>query len=95
MDRVGQEHQVAVDVGVDEAGDDVAAGRVEHARGLGAVEPADLGDHRFEHGDVGPERRPARAVDHPAALDDQVEHRRVVLGSFARESREKTRRNHG
>ena len=73
MDRIGQEHEVAVDVGVDEAGDDVAPGDVEHARSLRAVEPADLGDHRVEQRHVGAKRRPARAVDHPAALQDQVE----------------------
>ncbi len=62
-----------MDMGVDEAGDDVAPGDVEDARGLRSFEPAHLGDHRVDQGHVGAKRRPARAVDHPAALQDQVE----------------------
>ena len=83
MDRVGQEHEVAVDVGVDEAGDDVPTGRVEDLRGLDPVEPADVGDHRFQQGHVGPIRRPAGAVDHPATFDDQVECHESTSSSFS------------
>ena len=80
MDRVGQQHEVAVDMGVDEAGDDVATRHVEHARSFRAIEPAHLGDHRVEHADVGAIRRPARPVDHPATFQDQVEcHGRSTL----------------
>ena len=40
---------------------------------LGAVEPADRPDPVAGDRHVGPERGTARAVDHPAALDEQVE----------------------
>ena len=73
MDRVGQEHEVAVDVGVDEAGDDVAPRRRRAHAALARRRAGRLGDHRLEQGHVGPKRRPAGAVDHPAALQDQVE----------------------
>ena len=73
MNRIGQKHEVAVDVSVDEAGDDVAPRDVDHARGLRPFEPADLGDHRIDQGHVGAKGGPARAVDHPATLQDQVE----------------------
>ncbi len=61
MDRVGQEHRVAVDVGVDEAGDDVTVAAVEHACGVSSVKIPHRSDHRVEQADVGlVERRPSR-----------------------------------
>src|SRR5204862_130151 len=40
----------------------------------GAGEPADVGDHAERDPDVGDAAGQARAVHHPAALDDRVEH---------------------
>ena len=37
MDRIGQQHEVAVDVGVDEAGDDVTPRDLDFTRGLGPL----------------------------------------------------------
>jgi hypothetical protein len=73
VDGVGQEHQVAVDVGVDEAGGDEVAGGIEYGRGRRGVQVADGRDGLAEDADVGPERRGAGAVDHAATLEDEVE----------------------
>ena len=73
--------EVAVDVGVDEAGDDEAVGDVEdRARGLApssrptsAIIVSSMPTSATKAG-------PAGAVDHPAALEDQVEVHLCRLG---------------
>ena len=44
MDGIGEQRQVAVDVGIDEAGRDHQAGGVDAFPGFGLAEPADGGD---------------------------------------------------
>ena len=82
VNRVGQEHQVAMHVHVDEAGDDIPPGHVDLAWSRRPVEPPDLGDHGLQERHVGPIGRTARAVNHPAVLEDQVEgHGSSLVGS--------------
>ena len=76
MDRVGQEHQIAVDVGVDEPRDDIKARRVDDLPRHRVSNPTDLEDHPIQDRHVRPKGRPAGAVDHPSVLQDQVEFHR-------------------
>src|SRR2546430_17659462 len=71
---VGVEGELGVVVGVhvdDARHDDETVGVDRLAR---AGEPADVGDQTERDADVGDAAGQARAVHHPAALDDRVEH---------------------
>ncbi len=73
MVRVGEEGEVAVDVGVDEAGaDDLAAG-VEDEGGAAAGERAEGGDAAIADGEVAAEPGVAGAVEEAAVADQDVE----------------------
>ena len=61
---------------VDEAGGHVASRGVDHPVGGGVRERPERGDAAVADPDVGPEPGIARAVEDPAAADEQVE----VLG---------------
>ena len=65
---------VVVGVGVDEAGADDLAGGVVGLDGLGAGEVAGGGDAPVGYAHVGRHAGCARAVDHRAAGNEQVEH---------------------
>ena len=71
-------------VAVDKAGrDDLAVG-IDHALGRRA-DAADLDDLAAGDADIGAVARQARAVDHGAVLDEQVEgHRRISFIAAAR-----------
>jgi hypothetical protein len=70
---VPEQLRVVVGVGVDEAGRDDLAGRVDDlGRVLGDV--ADGDDAAVTNADVGAPRGRAGAVDHRAAADHDVEH---------------------
>lgn len=59
-------------VNVDEAGRDVFAGGVNHARGLRIWQVADADDAAVRHRDVGGEPGVAGAVEHSAIENQQV-----------------------
>ncbi len=73
MDRIGQEHQVAVDMSIDETRNDIKSiGIKDFLRGR-VSKMADFGDLPVLNRNVRPEGRPTTSVDHPATLRDQVE----------------------
>jgi hypothetical protein len=61
-----------VEVGVEQAGDDVAAGRVEHLAAAVAARRDDRGDAAVADQDVGLLDLLGEDVDDPAAAHDQV-----------------------
>ena len=73
VDGVGQKHEIAVHVGVDETGNDVEPRRVEHLNRLGAIEATNLRDGGIEQADIGPKGGGTGAVDNLAAPDQQIE----------------------
>ena len=81
MGRIGEQRQVAVDVGIDQSWRDDQAGRVDTRFRLGAIEPADGGDPVAGNADVGFENGKARPVNDAAAVNQGVEHRGVGKGA--------------
>jgi hypothetical protein len=67
-----------VDVGVDEAGADDLAGRVDDLLGGGGADAADGRDAVAADSDVGVDPRQPRPVHDSAVADEDVEHGRVV-----------------
>ncbi len=79
---VREEGTLGVGVGVDEAGRDGEAGRVDHPPGVGAGEVVDGGDGLALHADVGPAARTAGAVHDRATADHQVEHEGLLPPTY-------------
>ena len=84
MDRVCQQHEVAVHVSVDEAGGHIMPRHVDHLRREGVVEPRDFSDHRVDHAYVAAKRWPAGSIDDPAALQEQVECHELLSDPFSK-----------
>ena len=84
VDRIGEQGEVAVNVGVDEAGADDLARGVEGLLRGGRAEPADGRDAVAGDADIGVEPRQAGAVHDPAVANEDVEHGGSRLGRSSR-----------
>jgi len=75
-----------VDVGIDDAGEDVEVGRVDLRRGIARKFRADLGDQAVENPDIGPCNTAGR--HHPGSADENVEgahcRKEVIVSPMAR-----------